>query len=116
MAESIKNRTDPNALFLNAPTYNSAVVLTGRRSLMRYIGHLSSHGINYKEREKDLQRIYAGEATAEILLKKYGIEYVLISPKEREYFAQNSLTLNEQFFTKYSLEAEVGEYKVYRVK
>lgn len=116
VARFIKNRTKPNALFLNAPTYNSAIVLTGRGSLMRYIGHLSSHGIDYEEREKDLQRIYAGEATAEILLKKYGIEYVLISPKEREYFTRNSLTLNEQFFQKYSVEAEAGDYKVYRVK
>jgi len=116
IARVLKNSTEPNALFLNAPTYNSAVVLTGRRSLMRYIGHLSSHGIAYEEREKDLQRIYAGEATAEIFLKKYGIEYVLISPKEREYLAKNSLKLNEQFFEKYPVEAESGEYKVYRVK
>lgn len=111
VAQGIKNRTEPNSLILNAPTYNSAVVLSGRRSLMRYIGHLSSHGIDYKEREDDLKKIYAGEATAEVLMKKYDIEYVLISPKERE-----SLQVNEQFFQKYTVVAEAGQYRVYKVK
>ena len=111
IAEEIKKKTEPNALFLHAPTYNSAIVLTGRRSLLRYIGHLSSHGIDYKEREDDLKLIYSGAATADIFLEKHGIGYVLISPKERE-----SLQINEQFFQKFPVTAEVGEYKVYRVK
>lgn len=111
IANKIKLRTEPNALFLNAPTYNSAIVLSGRRSLMRYIGHLSSHGIDYQERENDLKKIYAGGATADILLKKYGIEYVLISPKERE-----SLQVNEEFFKKFDFVAEEGKYIVYKVK
>ena len=111
IAEKIKERTDPNSLFLNAPTYNSAVVLSGRPSLMRYLGHLSSHGIDYKERESDLKRIYSGAATAEIFLKKYNIEYVLISPKER-----GSLEVNEEYFKKYPVTAESGQYRVYKVK
>src|SRR4030095_13711023 len=46
VAHQIKLRSDRRALFLNAPTYNTAIALTGRRSLMRYPGHLASHGIN----------------------------------------------------------------------
>lgn len=116
IAEDIKEKIEPNALFLNAPTYNSAIALTGRRSLMRYLGHLSSHGIDYAERENDLKRIYLGDASADILLKKYGIEYVLISPKEREYFNQFSQAVNEQYFQKFTIAAEAGEYKIYKVK
>ncbi|MCB1025797.1 MAG: hypothetical protein KDB79_15480 [Acidobacteria bacterium] len=110
VAEAIKLRTPPNALFLNAPTYNSAVALSGRRSLMRYTGHLSSHGIDYKEREADLKTIYSGAGTAELFIKKYGIEYVLISPKEREM-----LQVNDLFFNKFPVVYEVGEYKIYKV-
>ena len=116
VAEQIKQKTAPNALFLNAPTYNSAVVLSGRRSLMRYVGHLSSHGIDFAARETDLKRIYGGDATAEIFLKKNNIEYVLISPEERAYFQQINLPLNEQFFQKYPVIAESGEYRVYKIK
>jgi len=111
IAEQIKQRTAPNSLFLNAPTYNSAVVLSGRRSLMRYNGHLSSYGIDYGERETDLKQIYAGGETADNFLKKYNIEYVLISPVEK-----SSLQVNEGFFSKYPVVAEFGQYRVYQIK
>lgn len=111
IAEQIKQKTPPNALFLNAPTYNSAVVLSGRRSLMRYSGHLSSYGINYEPREMEVKRIYEGSALANNFLQKNNIEYVLISPEEF-----GNLTVNEEFFQKYPKIAEAGEYKVYKVK
>ncbi|HRI02209.1 MAG TPA: hypothetical protein PLL77_00580 [Pyrinomonadaceae bacterium] len=111
VAAGIKQKTEPNALFLNAPTYNSAVVLSGRRSLMRYSGHLSSHGIDYLPREDDVKRIYEGGGVAEILMRKYNIEYVLISPEEI-----NSMKANEDFFRKYPVIAEAGQYRVYKIK
>ena len=111
IAAQIKAKTAPNALFLNAPTYNSAVVLSGRRSFMRYSGHLASHGIDYLPREEDVKRIYAGGGVADILLKKDEIEFVLISPEER-----NSLSANEEFFKKYAIIAEAGQYRVYKIK
>jgi len=111
IAEQIKTKTPPNALFLNAPTYNSAVVLSGRRSYMRYIGHLSSHGIDYGPREDEVKRIYEGGGVADIYLKKAEIDYVMISPEER-----NSLSANEEFFKKYPVVAEAGQYRVYKIK
>jgi hypothetical protein len=113
VAEQIRQKTPPNALFLNAPTYNTAIALTGRRSLMRYIGHLMSHGIDYREREADLNRIYEGGGTADLFLRKYGIDYVLISPAERE---AGGFKVNEDYFRKYPVAAESGQYRVYKVK
>lgn len=110
VAEQIKSKTAPKSLFLNAPTYNSAIVLTGRRSLMRYTGHLASYGIDFGERETDVKRIYAGDASAEILLKKYGIEYVIVSPEEK-----SNLDVNEAFFSRFSIAAEAGQYRIYKV-
>ncbi|HEX8737871.1 MAG TPA: hypothetical protein VF721_21245 [Pyrinomonadaceae bacterium] len=112
IAAQIKQKTAPNALFLNAPTYNSAVVLAGRRSLMRYSGHLSSYGIEYEPREAEVRRIYEGTALADAFLKKNNIEYVLISPEE----TGNLDKVNEAFFEKYPKIAEIGLYKVYKVK
>lgn len=118
IAEQIKRKTEPNALILDAPTYNTAVVLSGRRSLMRYPGHLSSHGIEYQPREEDLKRIYQGSATADILLKKYDIGYVLLSPELRAYAndAGNGFELKEEYFQKFPVIGESGEYKLYKVK
>jgi len=110
IAEQIKDKTAPNALFLNAPTYNSAVVLSGRRSLMRYSGHLSSYGIDYNEREMDVKRIYSGDAQFESLLKKNNIEYVIVSPEER-----GTVSVNDSIFTRFPVIAEAGQYKVYKM-
>ncbi|MEO6655301.1 MAG: hypothetical protein ABIO36_04400 [Pyrinomonadaceae bacterium] len=110
VAEMIKRQTAPKSLFLNAPTYNSAVVLSGRQSLMRYSGHLASHGIDYGPREADVRQIYQGGGVADILLRKYNIEYVLISPEERDV-----LKANEEFFKKYPVVAEAGQFRVYKV-
>ena len=111
IADRIKRSTHAKAIFLNAPTYNSAIVLTGRQSLMRYPGHLSSHGIDYAAREQDVKTMYAGGPRAEELLNKYGIEYVLISPEER-----NTMSANQGFFGRYPVAAEAGQYKVYKVR
>ncbi len=110
VAEQIKLKTDPKAIFLNAPTFNSAVVLTGRQSVMRYSGHLSSHGIDYYPRESDVKQIYQGGGVADILLRKYNVDYVLISPEER-----NTLKANEEFFKKFPVLTEAGQYRVYKV-
>ncbi|MBK9528203.1 MAG: hypothetical protein IPO41_07755 [Acidobacteria bacterium] len=111
MAEQVKAKTAPNALFLNAPTFNTATVLTGRQSLMRFTAHLTSHGIDPGTREQDVKQIYQGGAAADALLKKHNIDYVLVSPEER-----NTLKANEEFFKKFPLAVEVGEYRVYKVK
>lgn len=111
IAEQIRAKTAPNAMFLNAPTYNSAVVLTGRRSLMRYSGHLSSYGIDYAPREADVKRIYAGSANYLSLLAKYGVDYVIISPEETA-----NLSVREELFDRFPTIAEIGDYRVVKVK
>jgi hypothetical protein len=111
IAEMIRQKTDPKAVFLNAPTYNSPVVLTGRQSVMRYSGHLASHGIDYYPREAEVKQIYSGAGVADILLAKYNVDYVIFTPEER-----NTLKANEEFFKKFPVIAEAGQYRVYKVK
>lgn len=111
LADRLRSAVPQKALFLNAPTYNSAVVLTGRQSLMRYSGHLSSHGTDYIPRENDVKKMYAGGPQAEELLRKYAIDYVLISPEER-----TAMRANESFFSRFPVVAEAGQYKVYKIK
>lgn len=110
IADRIRAITAPQSMFLNAPTYNTTVVLTGRRSLMRYPGHLASHGIDYRQREDDVKRMYRGGSDALVLLEKYGIEYVMISPEERE------MNPNASFFARFPIVAQSGEYRVHKIK
>ena len=78
---------------------------------MRYTGNLFSYGIDYGEREADVKRIYQGGAAADQLLANYGIDYVLVSPEERQ-----SLGANEEYFRKFPVIAESGQYRVYKVR
>ncbi len=115
LAEAIKQRTPPTALLLAAPTWNTPVFLTGRPSLLGYIGHVWSRGLPYGDREADIKRIYAGEADADQLLAKYGIQYIVVSPLERAYETDNGLTVNDAYFGRFTTVAEAGEYRLYEV-
>ena len=115
MADAIKEDTPPQALLLNAPTWNEPVFLTGRRTLLGYTGHVFSRGLPYGDREADIRQIYAGSADADQLLAKYGIEYVLVSPLERDYMQANGLAVDEAYFQRFKTVAEAGEYRLYEV-
>ena len=82
LAEKIKVLTEPKAVFLTAPTYNSFVFLTGRRVLHGYAGHLWSHGVDFSKRLEDIRKMYKGDRDTRKLLNKYGIDYVVIGPPE----------------------------------
>ncbi|MCO6509719.1 MAG: hypothetical protein J5I65_02915 [Aridibacter famidurans] len=110
LAEWMRFYTEPDAVILNAPTYNSAAVLSGRISVMRYPGHLSSHGIDYQGREDEVKRIYAGAPDADSLLRKYNVRHILVSPREREAFP-----VNDGYLSTFEYSHEVGDYKLYRV-
>jgi hypothetical protein len=111
-AEAIRRQTPPRALMLNAPIHNSVVALTGRQALLGYPGHLWTHGIDYKDRENDVLAIWHGGDEAEQLLKRYGVDYVIIGPVERNQFGAN-----EGFFAaRYQTVIEVAGYRVYRIR
>lgn len=116
MAEAIKQKTKPGSLFLNGGIYNSTVVLSGRQSLMRYPGHLSSYGIDYGGREGDVKKIYQGGTEADRLLQQYNIDYVVTTPEEEYYMSQSNLKLNQDYFNKFPVIAEFGKYKLYKIK
>ncbi len=110
VASAISAQTAPRALVLHAPTYNSPVFLTGRRSLLGYPGWMWSRGLDYSERSADIERIYLGAPEAEALLRKYNVDYVLVGPLELASFK-----VNEQFWSKYKTLARAGAYRVYQI-
>jgi hypothetical protein len=83
-AQRIRETTPPRAVILHAPTYNSEVYLTGRRSVLGYPGHIWSQGLDAGDREREVKAAYQGLAI-ETTLNRYGVGYVLIGPREREW-------------------------------
>jgi hypothetical protein len=81
-ARAVVEMTPPRALVLHAPTHDSPVFLTGRRSLLGYPGHIWSQGLDAGTRDADIRAIYQGGPQAEALLARYGVDYVVLGPQE----------------------------------
>jgi hypothetical protein len=109
-AELVKAKTEPRSVIIHAPVHNHPVFLTGRRSLMGYPGHIWTHGLDYTQRESEIRRIYAGGADAPLLLQKYGVQYAVVGPHERDLMA-----VNERFFSRFQVIGEVGGYRLYKI-
>ena len=77
---------------------------------MGYPGHIWTHGIDSGSREAEIKKIYAGAPDAPALLRKYGVDYVVVDPQERSVMA-----VNDAFFSRYREVATVGEYHLYKV-
>ena len=110
IAAEIRQKTPARALVLHAPTFNSPIFLTGRRSLLGYAGWAWSRGLDYTEREDEIRRVYRGDPDAANLMRREHIDYVMIGPLERV-----SMSANEAFFSHYVKVAEDGAYHLYKV-
>lgn len=93
IADSVKNLTNKNAIFINAPVHNHPITaLTGRSTLVGYHGWLWTHGINYQKRAQDVEKIYKG-LDFESLISEYQISYITVGPHETKEFVINQRTL-----------------------
>jgi hypothetical protein len=110
IAKEIARCTAPRALILHAPTYDSPVFLTGRRSLLGYPGQIWSRGLDSGSREADIRSVYAGASNSQALLERYRVDYVLLGPQERAM-----MSVNAAFFLKFTLIGKSGGYSLYQI-
>lgn len=111
-AEMIREKTPPTAVILTEPTYNTAVFLTGRRVFMGYAGFLWANGLPYVEREQQVHAIYMGDPSADDLLARNGIQYIVLGPQER---ADTTYPPNQTYLAKFPVVAVSGEYQLLEV-
>jgi hypothetical protein len=75
--------------FACAPIYNHPLLLTGRKVVLGFPGHLSSHGIQYRGTEDQLKHLMMGdegENSWRLAAAKLGVRYLYWSPLEEEYW------------------------------
>ncbi len=108
MAKVISQQAAPRAVVLHAPTFDTPVFLTGRRSLLGFPGWMWSRGLDYSLRYNQVQSIYSGGLDANDLVRQYSVDYVLVGPAERSAFR-----VNEYFLSQYKKLAEIGPYRLY---
>ena len=113
VAEQVRALTPPHATFATGTQHNHPVpVLAGRRVIMSYTGWLFAFGINYTERQRDVQAIYSLAANTPALLDKYDTDYVVIGPGERREFKPNV----EAFRSRYERIINTGNYEIFKVR
>jgi len=100
LARRVRATTPPDAVFLVGLRHSQPVaMLSGRSVLMTFPGWLWVRGIDYAERERDLRAIYALVPTAEDLLTKYDIDYIVIGPAEQDDLGADPAAFRSRFPT-----------------
>jgi uncharacterized membrane protein len=112
VAQWVRQNTSPYAVFAVADDHNSPIpTLAGRRELIGYPGWLWTYGLaDYIQKGEDDKRILDGDPAALDLVKKYGVDYVMIGPQEIPHGANRAY-----WDTHGTLVYDDGEYAVYRV-
>ncbi len=112
LADQIRRLTPPHAVFLTGDRPNNPVAdLAGRSVLMSYRGWLWTYGIDYRSRETDIARIYAGDSEALDLLHRYHVDYVVVGPDELANWHANTRFFDDRL----RLWAQTAHYQVYAV-
>lgn len=109
----IREKTNPLAVFLTAPSHNHFVMVWGLRPiLMGYTAWVWNYGFNYEQTEVDIRTIYLGGDNVKDLLRKYKISYVAIGPSEL-----HDLKADEEFFkSNFLLALRNSNYRIYDVR
>jgi len=111
LAEWAKANTPATAVFLTADSPQDPVSsLAGRRIALGFKGWLWSHGLDYSKRSALAEAAYGNPSCA--TLRQLGVDYVLLSPRERslnpDYAAFDSAPFLAKVF-------DANEYRVYAV-
>lgn len=114
IGQAVLERSEPDSVWLTSQAVNNPVSLLGGRSVvLGYTGNLWSYGLDFAERERDVQMMFEGGSESERLLKKYGVDYVTIGPAEEN---DEGFEVNKAFFARYPVWGTFGPVTVYDVR
>lgn len=112
VGKQLKTSTPQDSIFLTYKIHNSPVNnLAGRTIMMGYPGLLWTQGINYLQRENDINKIFLGSKEAPYLINKYHINYVVL-----ENYQPEGMTINRDFFSQYPILLKTTNYTIYQVQ
>jgi hypothetical protein len=77
------------AIFAAAPAYNHPLLLNGRKVVAGYLGHLWSHGIDYKHQIERLSALLKGRPDWREAARELRVRYVFWGEPERNDYADS---------------------------
>ncbi len=97
-----RDHTAPHSLFLTAPSLRQPVLsFAGRSVLSSATAWLWSHGYEFRERDADVRRIYAGAGDAFDLLRYYQVDYIYFGDAEKSDLRSDPAFLDQNFTVVY---------------
>jgi hypothetical protein len=113
VARFVRERTAARSRFLTAPAFNHPVLaLAGRAVVRGPTDWLWGHGYEFRAREADVRRMYAGGREALELLNHYGVNYVYLGEAERRELRADASFFDANFPVVY----RAGGVAVYEVR
>ena len=113
LADVVIAKTEPRSLILTAAIHDHPVTaLAGRKIIIGFPGNAWSWGLaDWSQRETDVHTMFKGGPS--FLFNKYKVDYVLISPRERNFEPR----LNEDYFAKnFTFVSGGPDYKLYQIR
>src|SRR3989344_4707693 len=108
LSEYVKKNTPTNSIFLTYKIHNSPISnLAGRKILMGFTDSLWVHGINYSQREQDINQMFRGDLE---LIKKYKVDYIVLSR-----FNPSDYIINRDYFKNLPIFYSDSSYIVYQI-
>lgn len=113
-ADWARTHTDPRAVFLVAPDHNEPIpTLGGRRVVIGYGGWLWTYGLSdWETKTQDVRRMLQGDPATPELLRRYGVDYVVVGLSEINGQGANVAYWDRTAERVYSN----GGYNIYRVR
>lgn len=106
----IDEHTDPGAMFLTGLQHNNPVfALAGRRVVCGPGLFLYYHGLDYQERERQVQRFYQSPRENLDLLAEYGVDYIVLDWSVRSELYPDEAALDALFDVVYDKDG----YRIY---
>ena len=97
-AEYIYENTEPEDTVLTDMRHNNEIAaLTGRNIVCGSTSYVYFHGLDYTERETDMQSMFSAPQANCALFEKYSIDYILVSAYERNNFTVNETEIKALF-------------------
>ena len=113
LGDYINQHLPQDAMILTSDRHSNPVpLLSGRPIVMGYRGWLWSYGIDYTHQAKDVDDMAIGSTGADLLLKKYGVQYVIFQQDSGD-----SVWFNGYYYAKnYTLVDQVGSWLIFQIK
>lgn len=112
VAEYVYENTEPEDTILTDMRHNNEIAaLTGRNIVCGSASYVYFHGLDYSQREKDMEKMFQNPRENLLLFKQYSVDYVMVSAFEINNFSANETELAALFTCVYD-EDGVRLYKV----